>query len=81
MKTVTVFYTAESGGEPGEAALDIEMQDETAENLIKYHEQPGAYMVAECYVENLIALAEKLRGRRYIQGSIKALKHKEATKT
>ena len=81
MKTITVFYTAESGGEQGEAALDIEMQDETADNLIENHDRPGAYMVAECYVENMIALAEKLRGRRYIQGSIKTLKLKEAKPT
>ena len=81
MKTVTVFYIAESDGEPGEAALDIEMQDETADNLIRYHDAPGAYMVAECYVMNLISLAEKLRGRRYVQGSIKTFSLKEAKTT
>lgn len=77
MKTVTVFYTAESGGEQGEAALDIEMQDETAENLITAHNNPKLYLVARCYVDNMINLAEKLRGRRYVQASIKAFKIKE----
>ena len=81
MKTVTVFYTAEYDGEPGEAALDIEMQDETADNLTENHDKPGAYMVAECYVMNLISLAEKLRGRRYVQGSIKTFILKEAKTT
>ena len=77
MKTIAVFYTAESDGKQGEAALDIEMQDETAEDLIEAHGKPGAYMVAECYVANMIALAEKLRGRRYVQGSIKTYRIKE----
>ena len=79
MKKVTVYYTAERDGEPGEACLDIEMEDRTAETLETEYGRPSVFLAAGAYVESMLQIAEKLRGRRYVPGSIKCIRGERGT--
>ena len=76
MKDVTVFYAAELNGEQGEAALTIQMEDGTAETLAEEYGKPGVFLVSSAYVATLLTVAEKLRGRKFIPGSIKSFQVK-----
>ena len=72
MVKIAVYYTAEKDGEQGEAMLTIEMAEAIAETVLEYFGKPGVFNVAECIVENMLTLAEKLRDRKYVPGSVKA---------
>ena len=78
MKNVHVTYCAEimeyGVTWEGEAGLVIPMQDGTADTLIQEYGKPGVFLSSVAYVENLLTIAEKLRGRRYVPGSIKGFR-------
>ena len=76
MKNVIVYYTVKEGGEQGEAAMMIPMQDETAETLVNHYNRPGVWLLAAVIVENFLHLAEALKGREYVRGSIKCFQMK-----
>lgn len=73
MKTVTIYYdTKEVNGQIGETCIDLTLTDYNADVLLAVG--TGRETATYAHVESIIKSMEILKGRLYVQNSIKCIK-------
>lgn len=82
MKTVVFTYDAIKNGESGEACVTIPLEDERAAKVKAAMENPCTLSKREAFdlrstVEGFIKACERVRGRAYVDESIKSIEIEE----